>query len=128
MSSPYQPDPRELPPLPPGAPVPPPSGAHLGGQPGPAPVPSTPSTAPTRQDRPFSNKQIAAAVLALIAVVFMAENTRSAKVRLLIPEVTVPLFLVILVSLAVGALVTFLLMWRKHRDEERRRTSARRPR
>lgn len=126
MSRPYQPEPGQ-PPLPPGAPVPPPSGAHIPPS-GDAPQLSkqAPSggtaSAPANRDRPFSPKQIAAAIVGILVVVFMAENTRDATVRLLFPEVTVPLFLVIVISVALGALGTFLLMWRKQRDEQRRRS------
>ncbi|MFE5141128.1 DUF1049 domain-containing protein [Streptomyces fagopyri] len=42
--------------------------------------------------------------LVLLAMVFVFENTRSTKIRLLIPEVTTPLWMALLGTGAIGAL------------------------
>ncbi|WP_240135160.1 lipopolysaccharide assembly protein LapA domain-containing protein [Streptomyces sp. MUM 178J] len=43
-------------------------------------------------------------VIALLAIIFIFENTRQVKIRLLIPEVTMPLYLALLAMFAVGVL------------------------
>ncbi|GGZ32860.1 hypothetical protein GCM10010387_28700 [Streptomyces inusitatus] len=43
-------------------------------------------------------------MLAVLAVVFIFENTREVKIRLLIPEVTMPLYLALLAMFVIGAL------------------------
>ncbi|WP_274563846.1 lipopolysaccharide assembly protein LapA domain-containing protein [Streptomyces spiramyceticus] len=43
-------------------------------------------------------------LIVILALVFIFENTRQVKVRLLIPEVTMPLYLALLAMAAVGAL------------------------
>ncbi|MDX3380858.1 DUF1049 domain-containing protein [Streptomyces niveiscabiei] len=48
--------------------------------------------------------RIAVAVLGVLALVFIFENTRATKIRLLIPEVTMPLWTALLATLVVGAL------------------------
>jgi uncharacterized integral membrane protein len=121
MSNPQQPGdlpPRGVPPTPP-----PPPGA---GQ----PVPAAPSTQPAQQDRAaqqgratqkpakqsrFSTGQLLGGILFVIVIVFVLENTRSVKVRLLIPEVTTPLAVPILIAAVLGALVAWLLRYRRHR-------------
>ncbi|MEU9211627.1 DUF1049 domain-containing protein [Streptomyces sp. NPDC048415] len=44
------------------------------------------------------------AALALLALIFVFENTRSTKIRLFIPEVTVPLWMALLGTGAIGGL------------------------
>ncbi|MDQ0584380.1 LapA family protein [Streptomyces rishiriensis] len=48
--------------------------------------------------------RIVVLALAVLALVFVFENTRPVKIRLLIPEVTVPLWTALLAMWAVGAL------------------------
>lgn len=43
-------------------------------------------------------------VVAALSLVFIFENTRETKIRLLIPEVTMPLWLALLAMAVVGAL------------------------
>lgn len=52
----------------------------------------------------FTPGRIAVTVLAVLAIVFIFENTREVKIRLLIPEVTMPLYLALLAMFVVGAL------------------------
>ncbi|MEK8173122.1 4'-phosphopantetheinyl transferase superfamily protein [Streptomyces sp. M19] len=64
-----------------------------------------------RQDRPARGRlgwaltpsRIAALVIGVLALVFIFENTRQIKIRLLIPEVTMPLWLAFLAVGAIGA-------------------------
>ena len=74
-------------------PVPPPQQAPQGWRPGP--------------------RQIAAAVFVVLALVFIFENTKSVKVRLIIPEVTAPLYVALLIAAVLGGLVTLLIQWRR---------------
>ncbi|WJV45288.1 hypothetical protein [Streptomyces flavofungini] len=48
--------------------------------------------------------RVTVAVIALLTLVFIFENTRSTKIRLLIPEVTVPLWMALLGTGLIGAL------------------------
>ncbi|GGQ84105.1 LapA family protein [Streptomyces asoensis] len=48
--------------------------------------------------------RIAVLVLAVLALIFIFENTRPTKIRLLIPEVTVPLWTALLAMGLIGAL------------------------
>jgi len=48
--------------------------------------------------------RIAVAVLAVLTLVFIFENTRHTKIRLLIPEVTMPLWVALLGTGLIGAL------------------------
>jgi uncharacterized integral membrane protein len=53
--------------------------------------------------------RITAAVLAVLALVFIFENTRRIKIRLLVPEVTMPLWLALLGCFVIGALAGMFL-------------------
>jgi uncharacterized integral membrane protein len=48
--------------------------------------------------------KITVLVLAVLALVFIFENTRQIKIRLLIPEVTMPLWIALLITFVIGAL------------------------
>ncbi|MGK5632465.1 hypothetical protein [Streptomyces sp. URMC 123] len=52
-------------------------------------------------------------VIAVLAVVFIVENTRRTKVRLLIPEVTMPLWMALLGMAVIGALCGAYLFRRR---------------
>ncbi len=43
-------------------------------------------------------------VIAVLTLIFIFGNTRQTRIRLLIPEVTMPLWLALLFTLAIGAL------------------------
>ncbi len=62
-----------------------------------------------RSGLPFTARQIAGGVLLLVAVVFVLQNRRSTTVRFLIPEVTAPLWVALLVSVLLGILAGGLL-------------------
>jgi uncharacterized integral membrane protein len=48
--------------------------------------------------------RVSVAALLLLALIFIFENTRSTKIRLLIPEVTMPLWMALLGTGVIGAL------------------------
>ena len=50
----------------------------------------------------FTPARIAILALAVLALVFIFENTRQVKIRLLIPEVSMPLYLALLAVFVVG--------------------------
>lgn len=52
-------------------------------------------------------------VLTVLALVFIFENTRSTEIRLLIPEVTMPLWLALLGTGVIGALCGAYFMNRR---------------
>jgi uncharacterized integral membrane protein len=65
--------------------------------------------------------QILGALLFVVVVVFVLENTRSVKVRLLVPEVTTPLAVPIVIAAVLGAIIAWLLrLRREHRHPTRR--------
>jgi uncharacterized integral membrane protein len=53
--------------------------------------------------------RITVAVLAVLALIFIFENTRDVKIRLLIPEVTMPLWMALLGCFIIGALAGMYL-------------------
>jgi uncharacterized integral membrane protein len=48
--------------------------------------------------------RVAVAAVVVLMLVFVFENTRSTKIRLLIPEVTMPLWMALLATGVIGAL------------------------
>lgn len=57
--------------------------------------------------------RVTVAVLAVLGLVFVFENTRSTKIRLLIPEVTTPLWMALLATGVIGALCGAYAMKRR---------------
>jgi uncharacterized integral membrane protein len=70
---------------------------------------------PAKKKRPVSVGQILGGLLFAITVIFILENTRSVTVRLIIPEVHAPLAVPIIVAAVLGALVAWLLRYRRQR-------------
>ena len=100
------------------------------------PTPQSPPSAPQPSQQPthqpssafkITGKQIAAGILAVLALIFILENNSTTRVRLIIPVVHLPLFIALFLSAVLGAAVTFLLMWRRQRVEERKQQSIHRP-
>ncbi|MFI1015122.1 lipopolysaccharide assembly protein LapA domain-containing protein [Streptomyces sp. NPDC020965] len=52
----------------------------------------------------FTPGRIVVLLITVLAVIFIFENTREVRIRLLIPEVTMPLYLALLAMFVVGAL------------------------
>ncbi|WP_427918866.1 DUF1049 domain-containing protein [Streptomyces sp. cg40] len=54
-------------------------------------------------------------LLAVLALIFIFENTHDTKIRLLIPEVTMPLWMALLATAVIGALCGAYFMRRRRR-------------
>ncbi|MBC2903072.1 DUF1049 domain-containing protein [Streptomyces cupreus] len=61
----------------------------------------------------FTPARITVLVLAVLALIFIFENTRQTKIRLLIPEVTMPLWTALLATGLIGALCGAYFMRRR---------------
>ncbi|MFJ8228851.1 LapA family protein [Streptomyces sp. NPDC094448] len=61
----------------------------------------------------FTPARTALVVLVALAIVFMAENTEQVRIRLIIPLVTMPLYLALLLMFVIGALCGGLFFRRK---------------
>ncbi|MFI7319831.1 hypothetical protein [Streptomyces venezuelae] len=57
--------------------------------------------------------RVAVAAVVVLTLVFIFENTRSTKIRLLIPEVTLPLWMALLATGLIGALCGAYFMRRR---------------
>jgi uncharacterized integral membrane protein len=57
--------------------------------------------------------RVAVGALALLALIFIFENTRTTRIRLLIPEVTMPLWMALLGTAVIGALCGAYFMRRR---------------
>jgi Lipopolysaccharide assembly protein A domain len=69
---------------------------------------------PPRQPGPrLTPRQIAGIVFLVLALIFIFENTRSVKVRFIVPEVKLPLYFALLVAAVLGVLATLLIQWRR---------------
>ncbi|MDC2947679.1 MULTISPECIES: LapA family protein [Streptomyces] len=57
--------------------------------------------------------RVTVGLLAVLALVFIFENTRTTRIRLLIPEVTMPLWLALLGTALIGAVCGAYFMKRR---------------
>jgi hypothetical protein len=62
---------------------------------------------------PLAPGRVSVAAPALLALIFVFENTRSTKIRLFLPEVTMPLWTALLGTGAIGALCGAYAMKRR---------------
>jgi uncharacterized integral membrane protein len=85
--------------------------AGQGGAPGPGEAEETPG----RPKRAVSTGQILGGLLFVLVIVFIIENSRSVKIRLIIPEVKAPLYVAILIAAVLGGLIAALLRYRRQR-------------
>jgi uncharacterized integral membrane protein len=53
-------------------------------------------------------------------IIFIIENSRKVKIRLIIPQVEAPLYVAILIAAVLGSLITWLLRYRRHRHHPTR--------
>jgi len=83
------------------------------------PPEAPPPSAPARK-RAVSVGQILGGLLLVLVIVFIIENSRQVKVRLIGPEVKAPLYVAILISAVLGALIAWLLRYRRHRNHPTR--------
>ncbi|MCX4548039.1 lipopolysaccharide assembly protein LapA domain-containing protein [Streptomyces sp. NBC_01387] len=66
-----------------------------------------------------------ALVLAALAIVLIAENTREVKIRLVVPVVTMPLYAALLIMFVIGLLCGALLVYNRNRNRRHSRRSGR---
>ncbi|XUL92280.1 LapA family protein [Streptomyces galilaeus] len=66
-------------------------------------------------ERLLTPARITVLLLAVLALVFIFENTRDTRIRLLIPEVTMPLWMALLATAIIGALCGAYFMRRRRR-------------
>jgi uncharacterized integral membrane protein len=74
----------------------------------------TPAPEPPAR-RTVSPRLVVGLVLVVISVIFIVENTQKVKVRFLVPRVSAPLWLALVVTFLLGALVGWLWSRRAHR-------------
>jgi uncharacterized integral membrane protein len=75
--------------------------------------PPTPPPQPPQQRGWSPTSRLIAGMLALVLVlIFIFENTKSVKVRFIIPEVKLPLYFALLVAAVLGGLVALFIQWR----------------
>ncbi len=85
----------------------------------------TSEQAPTASARPepkrtISVGQILGAILLILVVVFIIENTTKVKIRIIAgPKVEAPVYVAILIAAVVGALIAALLRYRRRRHRRR---------
>ncbi|MCW2656528.1 MAG: hypothetical protein JWR06_721 [Jatrophihabitans sp.] len=73
---------------------------------------------PAQHRRKVSTGQILGGLLLVLVVVFIIENSRTVKIRLIIPEVRAPLYVGILIAAVLGGLIASLLQYRRHRKHQ----------
>jgi uncharacterized integral membrane protein len=73
-----------------------------------------------RTKRPVSVGQILGGLLFVLVIIFIIENSRKVKIRLIIPEVKAPLYVAILIAAVLGSIITWLLRYRRHRNHPKR--------
>jgi uncharacterized integral membrane protein len=77
-------------------------------------------TSTTGRKRAVSAGQILGGLLFVLTIVFIIENSRSVKIRLIFPEIKAPLYVAILIAAVLGALIASLLRYRRHRNHPTR--------
>lgn len=70
--------------------------------------------------------QILGGILFVLVIIFIFENTHSVKVRLIIPEYKMPVALPIVIAAVLGALIAWLLRYRRHRHHPSRKDKSNR--
>src|SRR5579875_1444095 len=107
----------------PGYPTEPQGGTPSGGPPpdyGAADPSASQQATPAKQKRSVSVGQILGAILFILLIIFIVENSHDVHIRIIAgPELYPPVWIVIVISAVVGALISELLRYR-------RRVSARR--
>src|SRR5947209_9630494 len=84
------------------------------------PPPGVTSAPEGKPRRPVSVGQLLGALLFVLVIVFIIENSRQVKIRLIIPEVKAPLYVAILIAAVLGSAITWLLRYRRHRHHPTR--------
>ncbi len=79
----------------------------------------TPPVATAKKRSRLSPRSIVAIVLLALAIVFIAENTREVKIRVIVPVVTMPLWAALTAMLVIGVIVGAVLHSRTSRRSSR---------
>ncbi|MDR1999206.1 MAG: LapA family protein [Frankiaceae bacterium] len=67
----------------------------------------------------LTSRTVGAAVIVAISIIFVLENTQRVRVRFLVPKVSAPLWLALVVAFALGAAFgLFLSRRRSHRSQK----------
>lgn len=77
------------------------------------------SNVPPPSDSAFPKNLIAAAVLAVIGVIFILQNRNRAEVTFLFFDDRVRVWVVIVVSMVLGALISESLQWARRRSKRK---------
>ncbi|HEY8302818.1 MAG TPA: LapA family protein [Jatrophihabitans sp.] len=125
MSTPQNPPPGPPQGPPPGPQGPPPGGYGPGAAPGQQPPGRGP--APTKPKRAISTGQILGGILFVLVIIFIFENTAKVKVRLIVPQYTMPVALPIVIAAVLGALIAWLLRYRRQRHHPSRTSGPKKP-
>lgn len=75
---------------------------------------------PEKPKRPFSAGQILGGILFVLVIVFIVENSTTVRIRLIGPVVHAPLYVAILIAAVLGALIAWLLRYRRARGAQRK--------
>ncbi|WMX44223.1 LapA family protein [Streptomyces roseicoloratus] len=75
----------------------------------------TSSTEGSRAGRVLTPGRIAIGILVILLLVFIFENTSKVRIRLLIPEVTMPLYLALLVTALLSAVCGYFAAARRRK-------------
>jgi uncharacterized integral membrane protein len=70
---------------------------------------------PPDRERRISADTVVALILVVLGIVFVVENTRRTKIRFIGPEVRVQVWVALVISLVVGAIIGWLFERRRHR-------------
>lgn len=69
--------------------------------------------------------QVLGGILFVLTVIFIFENTDDVNVRLIIPQYRMPVALPIVIAAVLGALIAWLLRYRRSRNHPSRRSQRR---
>jgi uncharacterized integral membrane protein len=69
---------------------------------------------PPEDERRINADTVVAIILVVLGIIFVVENTRKTKIRFIGPEVRVQVWVALVISLAVGVLIGWLLERRRH--------------
>ncbi|MER5963912.1 DUF1049 domain-containing protein [Streptomyces sp. NPDC002057] len=81
----------------------------------PTETPRAPGGGGSRFAESFTPGRIAMVAVAILTLVFIFENTRQVRIRILIPEVTMPVYVALLVTALLGGACGYSLAARRRK-------------
>lgn len=72
---------------------------------------------PEKKERRLSGRAVTLIVVAVVAVVFIVENYKTVKIRLIVPEVRMPLFVALALVFLAGGITGYLIQRRRSKDD-----------